>query len=426
MTTSRRATDGSDAPEARSDARDGARNSSRRRFLGWLGAAGVGAAAGVAGVGIADRGSPSAEAASATDDVVPFYGPHQAGITTPRQTHLLFASLDLNDRSRSTLGSLFQFWTGAAVRMTRGERVTLPGDPEAVGDTGEAAGLGPSRLTVTFGVGPSLFDKLGLSRPAGLVDLPAFATDRLDPAASGGDLCIQACADDEQVAVHAVRELLRLGHPAVAVRWAQAGFLPIDPRGATPRNLMGFKDGTANIELADADALDRFVWVGSEGPAWLRGGTILVARRIHVRIARWDASELSEQERVIGRRKSSGAPLSGGTEFDPLDLRATGSNGKPMIGRRAHVRLAAPDSNDGVRILRRPYSFVDGIGGEGNLSAGLFFLAYQRDPRTGFIPVQRRLASSDALNEYLRHTGSAVFAMFRGVRPGRAIGDGLL
>jgi deferrochelatase/peroxidase EfeB len=407
------------------------RGLSRRQFLGWLGAAGAGAATGVAAVEVAHRAS--ADDADPSSDVVPFRGTHQAGITTPRQRHLLFASLDVTQTSRDTLTGLLRYWTGAAEATTRGETIAAPGATQGVmWDTGEAVGLSPGRLTLTIGIGPSLFDRdgvdrfgLGARRPQPLVDLPAFETDRLDPALSGGDLCIQACADDEQVAVHAVRELLRLGNGLVTVRWSQSGFVPADVEDATPRNLLGFKDGTNNIRAEDGEALSRFVWVGSEGPAWLRGGTYLVARRINMRIDRWDGARLREQEDVIGRSKGTGAPLSGRDEHDPLGLSVTRADGAPAIPADAHVRLAAPETNEGRRILRRPYSFVDRDGGEGNLSAGLFFISFQRDPIEQFVPIQRRLAHRDALNEYIRHTGSAVFAVFPGVRDGAVFGDGL-
>jgi deferrochelatase/peroxidase EfeB len=418
--------DGRDRGRRDDGAGDGARTS-RRRFLGWLGAAGVGAATGAAGVRIAER-EPPGDVADA-GDVVPFYGAHQAGIATPRQRHLVFASLDAGRVSRDVLGALFRYWTRAAARMTRGGPVEAPGAAQGVvWDTGEAMGLGPNRLTVTFGVGPSLFvsggrDRFGLAgeRPDALADLPPFATDRLEPSANGGDLCIQACADDEQVAFHAVRELVRLGHGLVRVRWTQPGFVAAHASGSTPRNLLGFKDGTSNIDPNDGAALERFVWAGSEAPPWLRGGTIAVARRIDILVDRWDGSTLAEQEAVIGRRKGSGAPLSGRAEHDPIDLLATGSGGAPLIAPDAHVRLALPESNGGQRILRRPYSFVD-RGGAGNVRAGLFFIAYQRDPSTQFVPIQERLARSDALNEYVRHTGSAVFAMLPGVAEGDALG----
>ena len=235
---------------------------SRRRFLGWVGAAGAGAAAGAGGVGLGVRASGAP--APPTERTVPFFGRHQAGIATPQQSSVLFASLDVTDASRDELRGLLRYWTGAAARMTRGDAAVAAGGrpTRPPWDTGEAIGLGPSRLTVTFGVGPSVFatngvDRFGLGsqRPAALADLPGFSTDELDPSLCGGDLCIQACADDEQVAFHAVRELVRLGHGLVTVRWSQAAFLPRIEPGATPRNLLGFKDGTDNIPVCGSFAV---------------------------------------------------------------------------------------------------------------------------------------------------------------------------
>jgi deferrochelatase/peroxidase EfeB len=404
----------------------------RRRLLGWLGAAGVGAAAGVSGVRLAER-SPSQSSLGLADEVIPFHGPYQAGITTPRQPHVVFAAVDVVGGSRDDLRALLRFWTGAAARMTEGAPAAPPsGDPEHVPwDTGEAIGLGPNRLTLTFGVGPTLFvesahDRFGFAsrRPGALVELPSFETDDLDPSQSGGDLCIQACADDEQVAFHAVRELLRLGHGIVSLRWSQAGFLPRVRDGMSPRNLLGFRDGTNNIRGDDVEALERFVWVASEGPSWLQRGSFLVARRINIRIDEWDGSSLAEQEAVIGRRKMSGAPPNRRDEHDAVDLAAVDVKGIPFIPPNAHIRVSAPESNGGARILRRSYSFVDRS--ENRLEAGLLFLAYQRDPRTQFVSIQRRLARIDALNRYTRHTGSAVFAVFPGIRRGGVLGEGLL
>jgi deferrochelatase/peroxidase EfeB len=404
----------------------------RRRLLGWLGAAGVGAAAGASGVRLAER-SPSGSSPGLADEVIPFHGPYQAGITTPRQPHVVFAAVDVVGGSRDDLRALLRFWTGAAARMTEGAPAAPPsGDREHVPwDTGEAIGLGPNRLTLTFGVGPTLFvqgahDRFGLAsrRPGALVELPSFETDDLDPSQSGGDLYIQACADDEQVGFHAVRELLRLGHGIVSLRWSQAGFLPRVRDGVSPRNLLGFRDGTNNIRGDDVEALERFVWVASEGPSWLQRGSFLVARRINIQINEWDGSSLAEQEAVIGRRKMSGAPLNRRDEHDAVDLAAVDVKGIPFIPPNAHIRLSAPESNGGARILRRSYSFVDRS--ENRLEAGLLFLAYQRDPRTQFVSIQRRLARMDALNRYTRHTGSAVFAVFPGIRRGGVLGDGLL
>jgi deferrochelatase/peroxidase EfeB len=299
------------------------------------------------------------------------------------------------------------------------------GVPEAPpDDTGEALGLPPSRLTLTIGFGASLFAKgrFGLEdrRPPALVDLPHFPGDKLDPARSDGDIAIQACADDPQVAVHAVRNLARIGFGVVSVRWSQLGFgktSSTTPQAATPRNLMGFKDGTNNIAGDDEELLAEHVWAAaSDGADWMAGGSYLVARRIRMHIETWDRASLVEQEQIIGRDKKEGAPLGAAREHDPVNL--------SRLAPDSHVRLAHPDSNNGARILRRGYSFTDGSDGLGRLDAGLFFLAYQRDPRTGFIPVQRNLAR-DSLNEYIQHVGSGLWACPPGVRRGGYWGDTL-
>jgi deferrochelatase/peroxidase EfeB len=292
-------------------------------------------------------------------------------------------------------------------------------------DTGEALGLPPSGLTLTVGFGPTLFtaadgtDRFGLAarRPAPLAELPAFPGDALDPAVSGGDLCVQACANDPQVAVHAVRNLVRLGAGVVSVRWSQLGFgrtSSTSSAQATPRNLFGFKDGTDNLKSENTAAIDRFVWVGEDDPGadWLAGGSYLVSRRIRMRIEPWDTSTLADQEATIGRAKGTGAPLGQRAEFDPVDFTVQAGT-EPAIPENSHVFLAHP-TNAGTAILRRGYSFVDGSDGLGRLDAGLFFIAYQRDPVTGFVQVQKNLRL-DAMNEYIQHTSSAVFACPPGV-----------
>ncbi|CAM5709154.1 Deferrochelatase OS=Streptomyces tendae OX=1932 GN=efeB PE=3 SV=1 [Streptomyces tendae] len=211
--------------------------------------------------------------------------------------------------------------------------------------------------------------------------------------------------------MHAIRNLARIGFGKVVVRWSQLGFgktSSTTPDEQTPRNLLGFKDGTRNIAGTERDRLDRHVWADAkDGSAWMAGGSYLVARRIRMHIETWDRTSLQEQEDVFGRDKGEGAPVGKAKERDEPFLKAM----KPD----AHVRLAHPDSNGGATLLRRGYSFTDGTDGLGRLDAGLFFLAYQRDVRTGFIPVQRNLAT-DALNEYIQHVGSAVFAVPPGVR----------
>ncbi len=399
---------------------------SRRALLG------AGAAGAVAvGAGAVACGAPGA-APAAADRIVPFRGEHQAGIVTPAQDRLHFVSLDLTTTDRAQVQRLLQEWTAAAERMTAGAETTpggaTGGNPYAPpDDTGEALGLPASALTLTFGVGASLFAKLGLDAqlPAGLAELPRFAGDQLDPALSGGDLCIQACADDPQVAVHAVRNLVRTGFGTTAVRWSQLGFgrtSSTSTAQATPRNLFGFKDGTNNLKAEEPDALREHLWVApGDGPAWLDGGTYLVARRIRMHVEIWDRTSLSEQEIIIGRTKGVGAPLGSAGEFDVADLTPGGP-----IDVDAHIRLASAQELGGVKILRRGYNFVDGSDGQGHLNAGLFFVAFLRDPHTQFVPMQRALATRDVLMEYIEHTGSAVFACPAGLGDGGYWGQSLL
>jgi deferrochelatase/peroxidase EfeB len=255
---------------------------------------------------------------------------------------------------------------------------------------------------------------LGKQRPAALVDLPKFPGDMLEPARSGGDLAVQACADDPQVAVHAIRNLSRIAAGRAAVRWAQLGFgkaSSTETSAPTPRNLFGFKDGTANVLGTDAAALDEHVWAGAKDDAaaqWMTGGSYLVSRRIRMTIETWDRGSLDDQEQIIGRTKRVGAPLGEKNERDPIH--------PDLLPPDSHVALAHPSRFGGVRMLRRGFNFVDGADGFGHLDAGLFFLAYQRDPRTAFVPIQLALSRSDAMREYLRHTGSAIFACPPGLR----------
>jgi deferrochelatase/peroxidase EfeB len=380
------------------------------------------ASAGLAAGGVLAGSAPAAAAPRAGR--LPFHGSSQGGITTPPQGHLRFTAFDVSG-SRADIAALLREWSDAAARMCAGEPVgPIGGDPaSAPVDTGEAYGLRAARLTLTIGLGPSLFDgRFGLAadRPAALADLPAFRGDRLEAARSGGDLGVQACADDPLVAFHAVRTLARIGRGVATARWSQSGF-DSAPDGRTGRNLMGFKDGTNNLDASDAAAMRRNVWVGaSDDPAWMRGGTYLVTRRIRIRIERWDASDLDEQETDVGRRKVSGAPFGARSEFAPVVPEHEPEH--------SHIMLANPRTagSEAERLLRRGYSFDDGLMPGGKIDAGLFFAAYQRDPRRQFVPIQRRLAEHDLLGEYLIHTGSALFAVPPGCRAGGYVGETLL
>ena len=374
-------------------------------------------------------------------DTHPFFGEHQSGITTEVQDHLHFAAFDVMDTtSREELVELLQDWSYAASRMMLGLEVSasgaVGGSPEAPpDDTGEALGLPASNLTITFGFGPTLFrtadgaDRFGIAAqaPEALAPLPPFLGDDLDPNHTGGDLCIQACADDPQVAVHAVRNLSRIAFGRARLRWSQLGFGRTSRTSAqqqTPRNLFGFKDGTANLLATDEDALAEHVWVSSEdGPAWLAGGSYLVARKIAMKIETWDRVRLVEQEQITGRAKGSGAPLSGGDEFTAPDFATLSASGGTAIDPASHVARAHPDHNGGIRMLRRGYNYVDGNTVLGRLDAGLFFLGYVRSPDR-FITVQRSVAT-DLMMEYLLTIGSGIWAIPPAPSEGSFVGAAL-
>lgn len=372
----------------------------RRRFLGGL------TVAGVAGAGLAIGGASVLDAPpafAATEPTVAFRGQHQAGIVTDVQSNLAFAAYDVTTTDRAALISMLKSWTAAAEAMTQGAPVR--GDTPA--DTAQRS---PARLTLTIGFGPSLFDdRFGLAarRPAALTPLPALRGDQLISGRSNGDIAVQACADDPHVALNAIRDLTQIGNGVVVGRWTQLGFgddSSTSASQATPRNLMGFKDGTHNIRNDDVSTLNQFVWVGngSDQP-WMRGGSYLVARRIRMRLEQWDHTPVPEQEAVFGRKKASGAPLTGTDEFDSPDLAAKNPDGSPVIPADAHMRLSGPTTNNGLRILRRGYNFHEGQ------EAGLFFIAFQSDP-AAFVTLQRKLGSHDALNKFIQHTTSGLFA----------------
>ncbi len=429
---------------------------SRRGFLTGIATA--------AGASLATPGALAAATPIAAP-AEPFHGTHQGGILTPQQGHSYFAAFDLVTDNRDDVVALLKAWTAAAERMTQGSTAQVLADPlrpvgtvqevatkgdasydtpaptAMVADTGEALDLPPARLTVTFGFGPGLFIKdgknrygLAAQRPAALVDLPKFAGDQLVVAQTGGDLSVQACADDQQVAFHAVRQLARIADNVARIRWVQTGFLS-QRAPETPRNLMGFKDGTINPSSTDPDVMNKFVWVSDAGPDWMQGGTYLVTRRIRIALEHWDRMQLAFQEQTIGRHKYSGAPLGKAHEADALDLAAIDNDGNPIIPQNAHVRLAAAETNGGAQILRRGYSYNDGVNfiaerwppwRQGlEYDAGLFFVCYQSDPRTGFIKIFERMSKFDMINQFATHVGGGMFACPGGIRPGEFVGERL-
>jgi len=416
---------------------------SRRSLLRGGLLAGAGAVAGGVAGGFAGQALAN-PAAGTAGQAEPFGGAHQAGIVTGTQRQTVLAAFDVTTSDAGDLSALLIEWTALAADLAAGESVTLPiftppggGGADAYADaTGgsttddslEAYGLGPNRLTLTVGFGRSLFvtaegkDRFGISGelPQALIDLPHFAGDEIAAADSHGDLFLQACADDPQVAFHAVRAIARVAPDVATLRWTQVGFSP-DDAGGTPRNLMGFKDGTMNSNLHPPADLQATLWAGPEGPRWMHGGSYLVYRRIRITLEHWDRLAPGLQEQVIGRQKLNGAPLGQSGEFSPLDLDRRDAQGSPVIPVDAHVRLAAPETNNGAVIVRRAFSYNNGTTPFTErwppwrqaleYDAGLLFLAYQKDPRTGFLPIFTRLAEADQLNQFTTHTASAVFAV---------------
>lgn len=365
---------------------------------------------------------PVADSSTAKNKVN-FYGKHQSGISTPVQKHIYFASLTVLVSSKEELQELFKKWTPLVVRLMNGELIVdlTTNTRVPTGDTGEAEGLNASNLSITVGVGPSLFDKLGMAhlKPAELADLPHFPKDQLQKEFTGGDLCIQACADDPQVAFHAVRNLVRAASGKVEIKWSQAGFNSFPAEGGTPRNLFAFKDGTVNPSITDEQDLNKVVWVDK---GWLKGGSYLVARKVQMHLETWDRTSLKDQEATFGRYRDSGAPLGKTKEFDDFDIEAKDSKGEYIMPDTSHVHLAR---KSGARILRRSYSYASGVmSNTGAHDAGLIFISFQKDPAQ-FTMIQNSLGRMDKMNEYITHRGSAVFACFPGVQKGSYLGEAL-
>jgi deferrochelatase/peroxidase EfeB len=417
--------------------------STRRGFL----AATAGLAA--AGSGLTARAAPASGAeqtgqGEAATRAEPFWGAHQSGIVTPAQAHVYLAAFDLITAKRADVETVLRQWTEASALLCAGRPTPMAdaGGEGAFADPPDTLGLPPSRLTLTFGFGASLFvkdgaDRYGLraQRPQAFVDLPNFPGEQLAPARTGGDLIIQACADNPQVAFHATRQLAQLAYGIAQIRWVQAGFVSDYGAKSTPRNLMGFKDGTGNPAADDANEMDAVVWAGAEAPRWMRGGSYLVVRRARIALEHWERMQVDFQEQTFGRRKLSGAPLGRANEFDPIDLDAKDPNGNPIVPENAHVRLAHQASLEGSRMLRRSYSYNDGANITAErwppwrqgmeFDAGLIFICFQRDPRNGFIKIFDKMSRFDMMNQFFTNTGGGHFACPGGAPKGEFIGQSM-
>ncbi|WP_026919326.1 Dyp-type peroxidase [Gordonia shandongensis] len=394
------------------------RRVSRRALLaGGAGLAGAGVGAGA--LGVARERRP--QRAAFGDETLPFHGRHQSGVTTAPQAHAQFVGLDLVDPGDvGTAAGVLRVWTQDAARLTRGAAGLSDTEPEL-------ARL-PASLTVTVGLGDRVFRASALAphRPSWLTALPAFEIDRLDPRWGQTDLLLQVGADDPVTLAHAVRVLTASVRRSVRVRWVQRGFR--NSRGTvsgTMRNLFGQVDGTVQPSLDDHDEL---LWDDGREQSWMAGGTSVVLRRIAMHMDGWEALDRRGRELSVGRRLDTGAPLTGNDEFDAPDFQAS-RGGVSVIPASSHMARAHRRSRE-EQFLRRSYNYDDppsgAVPGSADTSnSGLIFAAYQRDPVRQFVPVQRRLAEHDDLNEWTTPIGSAVYAILPGATAGRPLGAAL-
>ncbi|WP_028067183.1 Dyp-type peroxidase [Solirubrobacter soli] len=378
---------------------------SRRAFL---------AGSAVAGLGVAAPSLAAREPSSS--DAIPFDGPHQAGVITPGDNEATFAALDAIALDRGQLASALEALSSRARELTQGTTARIGEVDDPPGDSGTLGPvIAPDRLTVTISFGASLFDRrFGLKPPAGLTRMPAFADDDLDPARCHGDVLLQICANRRDTVVHTLRELLRPVRDAFALRWTIDGFQGAARDGGSRRNLFGFRDGTANPDIHDDALMRRLVWTPD-------GGTFQVVRVIRMHVEFWDRVGLREQETMIGRRRDTGAPLGGRTEFqDPkLDRDPKGER----IATDAHIRLAH-DAGDG-RILRRGFNYHRGFDAAGQLDQGLIFVAFNQDISRQFATLQKRLAG-EPMTDYITPVGGGYFYAPPGAaRPGDWVGSPL-
>lgn len=400
----------------------------RRAFLGMTaaGAAGV-MLGGVLGKAQADLPTSKATASS-VNETLDFYGLHQTGVVTPAQNFANVAAFDVTTSDVKELQALLKHWTEIAASLMAGKPLAVEPQDAAFPptDTGEQLGLDTGKLTITFAVGASLFEKDGIDRfglrsrkPAGLTEMPIFHKDSLEEQLTHGDIVVQACSDDPIICFHAIRNLSKAARGVAHLRWQQTGQLGVKSQG-TKRNLFGFKDGTANPALQDEAFMKNNVWVDSgDGTPWLAGGTYMVVRRIQMRIETWDQQTYTTQEEIIGRQKVSGAPMDGKAEFDTPQF-AADAEGKvtPMD---SHIRLSNPrtgENSERERILRRGYNFMETLDSVGRMNAGLLFVCFNRNLQTQFESIQKRLTNPKMPDQMLAYTdtkGGGYFAVLPGV-----------
>ena len=404
---------------------------SRRGLLTAGGAAIVGVASGVVlGRATATTDAPVSvpsprprvsgdnPAAWSAQQTIDFHGVHQAGVDTPEQTYATFLGLNLLTSDSRDADSVLRIVSDDAARLMAGR--------PALGDTEPEIAQVPARLSITLGLGRTLFDKTGRGDriPDYFAQIPAFSTDQLEDTWSDTDVLIQIGSDDPLTLAHAQRMLVKDLSTLTMVVWVQSGFrspTPANEGGRAPRNMMGQVDGTVN-PLPGTAQFDHVVWTAGD-PAWAAGGTVVVIRRIRMLLDEWDRMDIGAKELVIGRTLDTGAPLGGGNETDELRFDVLDENGLPVIPSNAHIRVAHAESDEEM-ILRRPYTydagFIDGV-----QDVGLIFAAYTADPRKSFIPMQERLARLDAFNRWNTTIGSSSYFIPPGCAEGDYLASGL-
>jgi deferrochelatase/peroxidase EfeB len=391
--------------------------SDRRNFLKKALGASVGAAGIAATAGITSAFVAQPAAAADAPAAVPFHGTHQAGVTTAPQLRAATLSLDVEVTSRNELVELLRTITSRARFLTEGGTPPDPGISAPPTDSGVLGPVvPPDRLSVTLGVGASLFDQrfgLAARKPSGLTTMPTFDDDHLVASQCHGDLSLQVCAENVDTVGHAVRDIARATRGAVSVKWRVDGFKSPPRPAGTPRNLLGFKDGTSNLDAADGALMDKMVWV--PGTTWEAGGSYQVIRTIRMLVEFWDRIGITEQENLIGRRRDTGAPMDGNAELDKPNFAADPLGAATPL--TSHIRLANPrkPQTDASRILRRPYNYDRGMDPVGDLDMGLLFISYQASLQQQFEAVQKRLAG-EPLVDYIQPTGGGYFLVLPGVR----------